>query len=274
MSFDLSRSLMSTTSYMNDGRIALTLRLSRELFVRNMMARYRNSLLGYLWLILSPLVLAGVWIFLKRIGNLRIPDSNIPYGPYVVTGVFLWQGFSRQLNSALSHLSASRHLFSKYQFPWEAIVLAGWAEAFVEFALSMGVLLILLGLIGFGNIWAIIVSLPLMASLLLLGSGIGLLIAPIGLLYEDIGQGVVLCLQLLFFMIPIVYPMPTDGIGMLLVEWNPVAVLLVTARETLLTGQVSMISQAIMGALTSVAVAILALFFLRLSRPHLAERIG
>lgn len=259
---------------MKSGEIAITVRLGWELFVRNMVARHRNSQLGYLWLILSPLVLAGAWIFLKRSGNFNIPDSNIPYEPYVVTGVFLWQGFSRQLNCSLSHLSASRHLFSKYHFSWEAIVLAGWAEAIVEFALSMGVLMVVLRLIGFCPLWAILFSLPLMASLLLLGSGIGLLLAPIGLLYEDIGRGIGLCLQLMFFLIPIVYPMPTEGIGKLVVEWNPVAVLLVAARETLLIGQVSMPFQAIMSSLISMGVAILALGFLRLARPHLAVRTG
>lgn len=255
-------------------KISITFRLSWELFVRNMVARHRNSQLGYLWLILSPLVLAGTWIFLKRSGNFHIPETNIPYGPYVVTGVFLWQGFSRQLNSSLSHLSAFRHLFSKYHFPWEAIVLAGWAEAVVEFALSMGVLLVVLRLIGFGTLSTILFSLPLMASLLLLGAGVGLLLAPIGLLYEDIGQGTNLCLQLMFFLIPIVYPMPTEGIGKLVVEWNPVAVLLVAARETLLIGRVSMSFQTILASLISTGVAILALVFLRLARPHLAVRAG
>lgn len=259
---------------MSRGEISITLRLSRELFVRNMISRYRNSLLGYLWLVLGPLVLAGAWIFLKHVGHFQMRESNMPYGPYVVTGVFLWQGFSRQLNSALSHLSASRHLFSKYKFPWAAIVLAGWAEAAVEFSLSMGVLLLLLTLLGFGSLFPVLCSLPLMAGLLLLGSGIGLLLAPIGLLYEDIGQGIGLCLQLMFFLVPIVYPIPTEGIGMLLVEWNPVAVLLVSAREALLTENVSLLSQSIVACLTSVVVAIMALGFLSISHPHLAERMG
>jgi lipopolysaccharide transport system permease protein len=259
---------------MNNLGIAITFRLSRELFVRNMMARYRNSLLGYLWLILAPFVLAGAWIFLKRTGNFHIPEANIPYGPYVVTGVFLWQGFSRQLNCSLAHLSASRHLFSKYQFPWEAIVLAAWAECFVEFAISMGVLIVVLRLTGLGSLMSILSSLPLMACLLLLGGGIGLLVAPIGLLYEDIGQGIGLSMQLMFFLVPIVYPMPTEGIGLLVAEWNPVAVLLVTARETLLTGKISMPVHAIMSSLTAVGLAILALGFLRLAQTHIAERVG
>lgn len=259
---------------MKTGETNIIFRLSSELFVRNITARYRNSLLGYLWLILSPLLMAGGWIFLMRIGNVQMPESGIPYGPYVVLGIFLWQGFSRQVNNALSHLSGFRHLFSKYKFPWEAIVLAGWAEAAVEFTLSMGVLLVLLKLLGYGSLLGIIYSVPLMASLLLLGSSIGLLIAPLGLLYEDIGQGIGLCLQLMFFLIPIVYPPPVDGVGLLLVEWNPVAVLLVSARETLLTGKVTFFWQSLIAALTSIGITTVAFFFLRLARPHLAERLG
>jgi lipopolysaccharide transport system permease protein len=259
---------------MNNSGIAITLRLSRELFVRNMVSRYRNSLLGYIWLILSPLVLAGTWIFLKRMGNFQIPETNIPYTPYVVTGMFLWQGFARQLHCSLSHLSGSRHLFSKYQFPWESIVLAGWAESFVEFAISMGVLIVVMSFFGLGSLLTILSSLPLMACLLLLGCGIGLLAAPIGLLYEDIGQVIVLGLQIMFFLIPIVYPTPTEGIAKLLVEWNPAAVLLVSARETLLTGKVSMTMPAIISCLMAVGLAVLAMGFLRLARPHIAERVG
>lgn len=259
---------------MKTGEIQIIVRLCSELFVRNMTARYRNSLLGYIWLILSPLLTAGAWIFLMRMGNIQMPESTIPYGPYVVTGIFLWQGFSRQVNNALTHLSGSRHLFSKYKFPWESIVLAGWAEAAVEFTLSMGVLLLLLKLLGYGSLLGILCSVPLMASLLLLGSSIGLLVAPLGLLYEDIGQGIGLCLQLMFFLIPIVYPPPADGAGLLLVEWNPVAVLLVSARETLLTGNVPFFWQSLIAALSSIGITILAFFFLRLARPHLAERLG
>lgn len=259
---------------MKTGETHIIFRLSSELFVRNITARYRNSLLGYLWLILSPLLMAGGWIFLMRIGNVQMPDSGIPYGPYVVMGIFLWQGFSRQVNNALTHLSGFRHLFSKYNFPWEAIVLAGWAEAVVEFTLSMGILLLLLKLLGYGSLFGILCSVPLMASLLLLGSSIGLLVAPLGLLYEDIGQGIGLCLQLMFFLIPIVYPPPMAGAGLLLVEWNPVAVLLVSAREMTLTGNITFFWESFIAALTSVGITIVAFLFLRLARPHLAERLG
>lgn len=138
----------------------------------------------------------------------------------------------------------------------------------------MGILLLLLKLLGYGSLFGILCSVPLMASLLLLGSSIGLLVAPLGLLYEDIGQGIGLCLQLMFFLIPIVYPPPMAGAGLLLVEWNPVAVLLVSAREMTLTGNVTFFWESFIAALTSVGITIVAFLFLRLARPHLAERLG
>ena len=74
-------------------------RLSWELFSRDMVSRYRSSKLGYIWLLASPLAIAGAWIFLRRTGNLSMADERTSYVAYVSTGVFLWQGFTRQIHS-------------------------------------------------------------------------------------------------------------------------------------------------------------------------------
>ena len=169
-------------------------RLSWELFSRDMAARYRGSKLGYFWLLVTPLAMASVWIFIRRFGFVNLGNGPTNYIAYVTTGIFLWQGFSRLLQSSMTQLAQSKHLFSKYVFPWEALVLAGWAEAIVEFALSMAILMVMLLVMGSLSGWGILIAIPWMASLLLLGGGLGLLLAPFGLLYEDVGR----CLPLFF----------------------------------------------------------------------------
>jgi lipopolysaccharide transport system permease protein len=261
---------MAEKGNMKSAELSTIARLSWELFSRDMVSRYRGSKLGYVWLLVSPLALAGVWIYIMRMGNLNMGDSRTSYVAYVTTGMFLWQGFTRQVLCSMTQLAASRHLFSKYVFPWEAIVLAAWAESMVEFAVSMAVLVVVLGISGSISGWGMMISVPWMASLLLLGGGLGLLLAPFGLLYEDVGRGLSLLLQLMFFMIPIVYPRPTQGAARLVVEWNPIAILLIAARDELLLGEATMFYRAAAASLLGFGVVVLGFAILRVARPHLA----
>lgn len=249
-------------------------RLSWELFSRDIIARYRGSKLGYFWLLVTPLAMASVWIFIRRLGFVNIGDGPTNYVAYITTGVFLWQGFTRQIQSSMTQLAQYRHLFSKYFFPWEALVLAGWAEAIVEFAFSMAILAVILLVMGSLSGWGLLVSLPWMASLLLLGGGIGLLLAPFGLLYEDVGRALNLVLQCMFFLIPIVYLAPTDRQLQLLVEWNPVAVLLMGARDEILLGRTTMLLKGLCASIFGVLFVVLGFATLRVARPHLAVTVN
>ncbi len=245
-------------------------RLSWQIFCRDLVSRYRGSKLGYIWLLLSPLAMAGAWIYIRRLGNLGTADGPASYVAYVTTGMFLWQGFTRQVQSSMNQLSASRHLLSKYVFPWEALVLAAWAETIIEFAVSMVVLVVILVITGSVSGWGLVISLPWIASLLLLASGLGLVLTPFGLLYEDVGRALALSLQIMFFMIPIVYALPPSGMTRAIVEWNPVAVLLVGARDELLLGETTFLFQGVIATVLGFVVVVLGFAVLRVARPHLA----
>ena len=149
-------------------------------------------------------------------------------------------------------------------------MLAGWAETVLEFAVSMAVLVTALAAGGAISAVGLLMSLPWIASLLLLGSGLGLLVAPFGLLYEDVGRALSLGLQIMFFLIPIVYARPTQGLARLIIEWNPVAVLLIGSRDELLLGQHTLFYGGTIASLLAIGFVGLGFVILRLARPHLA----
>jgi lipopolysaccharide transport system permease protein len=245
-------------------------RLSWELLKRDMISRYRGSKLGYIWLVVTPLVMAGVWIFIRSLADLNLSAGRMNYIGYVTAGMFLWQGFTRQVQSSMNRLVQARHLFSKYLFPWEAIVLAGWAETMIEFFVSIVVLVVVLAVTGTLSVGGLFISLPWMLALLLLGGGVGLLLAPFGLLYEDVGRALELVLQTMFFLVPIVYARPTVGAFSTLVDWNPVSALLIAARDELLLGETTVFYNGIVAVLVTVLFVVLGFTILRLARPHLA----
>ena len=116
------------------------LRIGRQLFVRNLLVQYRQSALGYLWLLLPPLVLALVWTVLGKAQVLRGQPWAVPFPGYVLAGVFLWQGFVEALNAPLQQLLAVRHTLAKVRVPHEAFVAAGLGVVAFNLAIRLVVL--------------------------------------------------------------------------------------------------------------------------------------
>jgi lipopolysaccharide transport system permease protein len=250
--------------------------LAWRLLVRNLNAQYRQSILGYLWAFVPPIVTTLTFIFLnsQQILNLSNRDNNVPYPVFVMVGTVLWQGFVDALNSPLKLLSQSKSMLAKVNFPREALILAGLGEVAFNFIIRLVLLLIVF-------LWFRI-SLPLNAllapfaalSLLGLGFVIGLLLAPLGMLYEDVGRGIVVFVSLWFFLTPVVYEPPVTWPASLLATINPVSPLLTTTREMLTTGFLTQLNAFFV--ISSIIMILLLFGWLvyRVTIPHLIERMG
>jgi lipopolysaccharide transport system permease protein len=247
--------------------------LTGQLLRQNLRARYRFSILGYLWLFAVPLSIAAVWIFLHRSGIISLGPTSAPYPAYVIAGLFLWTGFLRMLNSPIQQLNASRHFLAKISFPWETIVLAAWAEALLEFAVFLMVLIGVLRVSGLHAIVPILSSIPVVLGLFALGGALGLLLSPLGLLYEDVQRAIGVITYGLFFLTPIVYPPPTTFPAVLTVKLNPVAVLLVTSREIMTSVPVSHPQWALTVSFGVLVLLMLAWVVFRLAIPHLISKL-
>jgi lipopolysaccharide transport system permease protein len=101
-----------------------------------------------------------------------------------------------------------------------------------------------------------------------LGLGLGMLLAPVGLLYDDIGRGLTLLLSFGFFLTPIVYPIPPDS----LLRFNPVAPIMDTVRQWLAGAGPAPGFYAVAAA--GAVLLVLAWLFFRLARPHFVSRLG
>lgn len=246
--------------------------LSRRMLALNLRARYRTSVLGYLWLLATPVAIASVWIFLHRSGLVFFGDTRVPYPVHVTTGVLLWTAFLRMLNAPLQHLQSSRSILSKIGFPWEALLLSGWGEVLIETVVFLMVILVVYVAFGLSLI-PIVTALPIVAVLLLLGAAIGMLLAPLGLLYEDVPRATSVATYLLFFLTPIIYPVPSEMPALVTVLANPVAILLVTAREVMTAAPVSHTVAAIAAGAGAVMLFLASWITFRLSMPHLVSKL-
>ncbi|MFD2784720.1 ABC transporter permease [Hymenobacter rubripertinctus] len=246
------------------------LRVGRQLFVRNLIVQYRQSVLGYLWLLLPPLVLALTWTLLSKANILQGEKPAVPLPLFILTGIFLWQAFVETLNSPLQQLTSVRHTLAKVRVPHEAFVAAGMGVVVFNLLVRLAVLGAVMWWYGVG--WHLtLLWVPLgLGALLALGLGIGWLVALLGLLYNDVANALTLGINLWFLVTPVVYVLP--GRYAALLNLNPVTPLLLTTRNWLLSGQAAPSPGFWMVAALASFGSLLGWLAYRLAQPHLIAR--
>jgi lipopolysaccharide transport system permease protein len=260
------------------GRMFADLRASRflawRLFVRNMAAQHRQTVLGYLWLLLVPVVQTLLWVFLNAQKVINVGATDIPYPAFVLTGTLLWQGFSDALQNPIQQIQASKQMLTKIHFPHEAILLASLGQVLVNFGIRLLLLIVIF-------LWF---RLPLTTSLLLAPLGIlaligfgmmlGLLLTPLALLYGDVQRMLAMFIGIWFFITPVIYPPPTAGWAALVTKLNPVSPLLVTTRQWLTGAELTQLDPFVVVTVVTLVFSLFGWIVYRLAIPHLIERIG
>jgi len=253
------------------------LRASREvaghLFARNLRSQYRQSFLGYLWILLPPIATMLLWAYLNWTRTLAIGHTDIPYPVYVLTGTLLWQLFVDALNTPQNQLGASRNLITKVRLPHEAILLAGLGTLFFNFAVRLGVLLPAMVLFHCPLTWGLLLAPLGILILVMLGLSIGLLLAPLGLLYQDISLGLAVIMNFAFFVTPIVYPVPTKWPASLIAMVNPVTPVLATTRNWLALGLVPPSAGFYLVSAGTLVLFTFSWLAYRLATPHIVARL-
>ncbi len=244
-----------------------------RLFLHNLRGGYRQSRLGYFWLLLPPMAMAATWIYLNSTRVLDVGATDLPYTLYVLAGTVLWQVFAEALNSPLQQLSSARGILTKSRTPHEALLLAGAFEVFFNFAVRAAVMLPVFAWLNPSWGWSVLLAPAGVAALALLGFSLGMLLAPAGLLYRDVQRGLNLMIGFWFFLTPVIYPPPARWPASLLVTLNPVAPLLMTARRWVAGAQAAPAGGFAWVVAVSVLWLVLGWLCYRLARPHLVVRL-
>jgi lipopolysaccharide transport system permease protein len=243
-----------------------------SLFLRNLRAQYRRSLLGYSWLLLPSVATTLTWVFLSRTRIVAVGATTLPFPLYVLAGTMLWQAFVEALNCPLTQLRGAREMVMKVRVPHEAFIVAGLGAILFSLAVRLAIFAVALLLWHWPIPWSALAAPIPIAALLILAGALGLLLAPAGLLYQDVQRSVEVLCGFAFFVTPIVFPVPQTWPASLLNSVNPVAPLLVTARNWLALGFVTAPGFFVASA-GSVALLGVSWLFYRLAVPHIVSRL-
>lgn len=253
--------------------------LAWRLFLRNLSAQYRQTMFGFLWAFLPPLANTALWVGLNAnsVINIAIP-GDVPYYLFVLTAMVFWQLFVDAVSAPLLAATQSKPMLAKVRFPREAILVAAVGEVLFNFAIRLVLLLIVyLGFYGGLPLGAIYAPLGAIA-ILLMGIAIGVWLAPLGLLYDDIGRALPMITQFWMFVTPVIYPViyPTKEVNahFLIIWLNPPASLIEATRSWLIYGDTTVLFPFAVMTGIYVVILILGLIFYRLSMPILIERMS
>ena len=254
--------------------LAASRELAWRLTVRDLSAQYRQTFLGFLWAIVLPLANTLVWVFLSRSGVVNVSATALPYTVYVFTGTMLWAILMDAVNAPLQMVTASKGMLSKINFPREALLVAGIYQTIVNALIKVALLLIVLTVFGIYPGWDLLLFPFGLLSLILVGTVIGLVITPVGLLYTDVGKAIPLLMQFLMYLTPVVFAMPKEGLPATVFQLNPLTPLVLSARDWL-TGMTPEYLGYFM-AVNAIAIILLLMFWIvfRLAMPILIERMG
>jgi lipopolysaccharide transport system permease protein len=251
--------------------------LAIRLFLRDLKAKYRQSFLGYFWLIFPPLALTGSFVLMQKSNLLTTgADLEVPYALFALAGMLFWQGFSDAVTMPIRIVAQSKSMLVKLNFPREALILAAMLE--VSFTFSIRLIIFL----GFGLLLGLKFSvalcfLPLIfLGLLVVGTGIGVLLTPASLLFSDFAQGLPLLMSFGLICTPVAYIAQPDTLLGTINQWNPLVPLIGLGRATLLNTPLdpTFALLALCISLTGGAILLFGWVLYRLSLPHIIARIG
>ncbi|HEY2961160.1 MAG TPA: ABC transporter permease [Pyrinomonadaceae bacterium] len=248
--------------------------LAWRLMVRDISAHYRQSVFGFAWAFLPPIVMAAGFTLAGSAKVINIAQTPLPYAAYVMFSMILWQTFVEALNGPVSAVMNARQMLSRVNFPREAIVLGKLGEVGFNFGIKLVLIVAIFAWYQMPVTTAAFLAPVALLSLVLLGTFLGLLLAPLGVLYHDVTQGLTVLTGLWLFLTPIVYPVPQSGTFATIVKLNPVTPLLVTVRELATTGVVSQPGRFFVVTAITVVGLLLTWVVFRLAMPFAIERVS
>ena len=237
---------------------------------RELKGRYKQSLLGILWVILQPLLMTLVFtIFLGKL--VRVHTGSTPYPLFLYAGLLPWTFFSTAVSSGSYSLLANSQMIKRVYVPRLIIPAAAVMVRLSDFVIASGMLIILMRYYGVHFGWQSLLLPALVIQLTILAFALSALFSAFNVKYRDTGTILPVMLQVWMFASPIVYPrfyVPSRW------EWayqiNPLTGIIEGFRSAFLGLPINLQALAISGVIT-VVLLVFSIFVFRQMEDEFAD---
>jgi lipopolysaccharide transport system permease protein len=201
---------------------------------RDVKLRYKQTLLGVAWVVLQPLLAAGIFTFVFSLVA-KLPSDGVPYFLFSFAGLLGWNLFNNTLTRTSACLVNNANLISKIFFPRLVLPVATMGSALVDFAVAAG----MMGALLIAYRWApppALLLLPVwLAILAAIALGFGLWTAALSVSYRDVQYILPVVTQILLYASPVPYGASAVPKRLLAVYYlNPLSAPLEAVRWSLL----------------------------------------
>jgi len=210
--------------------------LVKHLAMREIKARYKQSFLGLLWVVLNPFFQMVILSFVFS-NIVKFPSLGIPYPVFLYAGLLPWVYFSTAIGASMSVLIDNSPLVKKIYFPREILVFAALIAKTFDFFLSSILFIALLLYFKITFTWYMLIFIPIFLIQFLFMYGLGLLLSALNLFYRDVQFLFNLILTLWFYLTPVIYAtefFPEQYRWIFKI--NPMSVFINAYRQVLFTG--------------------------------------
>ena len=211
--------------------------LIQSLVARDLKARYRGSVLGFLWSFINPLLLMLTYgIVFTYWLPMKTPQTE-PYFLFLFCGILPWSWFNASVLESSGVLMAGSNLIKKVLFPAEVLPLVNVFANLFHFLLGLPIILVCLVFYGRLTPAALLLPLPMLVQLLLT-IGVALFVSALTVHFRDVQNILGHVLHLWFWATPIIY-FYADARGEALrpfLRWNPLTHIVFSYQQMLFEG--------------------------------------
>jgi ABC-type polysaccharide/polyol phosphate export permease len=198
-----------------------------QLVRKELKVRYKNSTLGFLWSMITPVLMTIVFSVVFTL-VLRIPVADFP--AFFIAGYLLWQFFQNSCQGAIHSIVGNGDLVKKVYFPREVLPLSHVLAQLIHLLLA---LLVISPYLIYTRGWGVLTHLPatLLAVVLLtvFASGAAMWFAGVNVAFRDLQELFVVIFQVWFYITPVLYPLALVQASPMLarhdLEWIPTVLL-------------------------------------------------
>lgn len=241
------------------------------LSARDLRVRYSTSVLGYLWSVLDPLLMSVIyWFVFTQVFDRTVGEA--PYIVFLITALLPWVWFNAAVSDFTRAFNKDARLVRSTSIPRSIWVNRIVLSKGVEFLFSLPVLVLFAIAFGATPGWGLLlfpVAVVLQTMLLV---GLGLVIAPLCVLWGDLERTTRLVLRALFYASPVIYGVSDlPGVFPQLAAFNPLSGIFTLYRVGFFPGQWDTVAVIVSAAMIVGILLLGIVVFRRLERPLLKE---
>jgi lipopolysaccharide transport system permease protein len=171
---------------------------------RDIKLRYKQTVLGVVWVVLQPLVASLIFAFVFGIVA-GLSSNGRPYVLFAFAGLTAWNTFANVVSRASNSLVSNAHIITKVYFPRLLLPFSAAAASLVDFAVSLAVMGLLMAVYRVWPGWPILLLPVWTGVLVLMGMGLSLMASALMVRYRDINYLVGVALQLGMYASPVAW---------------------------------------------------------------------